>query len=88
MGGHVEEPEHRQLCTIELIAEGHAERCPGESCAFWEDGCLLTRVEEELDDRPEVAVLLLELRRTLEAGGAVPVQKASAALSERLAHEA
>jgi len=60
--------EHRQLCTIELIAEGHAERCPGEDCPFWERGCLLTRVEEELDTRPEVAAFLLGLRRELEAG--------------------
>ena len=33
--------EHRPLCTIELIAEGHAERCPGEQCAFWEHACVL-----------------------------------------------
>ena len=58
--------EHRRLCTIELIAAGHAERCPGEDCAFWQRGCVLTRVEEELDARPEVAALLLELRRELE----------------------
>ena len=32
------ETEHRQLCTIELIAEGHADRCPGADCAFWEHG--------------------------------------------------
>jgi hypothetical protein len=65
--------EHRRLCTIELIAAGHAERCPGEDCAFWQRGCVLTRVEEELDARPEVAVLLLELRRELEARHDVPV---------------
>jgi hypothetical protein len=65
--------EHRRLCTIELIAAGHAERCPGEDCAFWQRGCVLTRVEEELDARPEVAALLLELRRELEAGHDVPV---------------
>jgi hypothetical protein len=65
--------EHRQLCTIELIAEGHAERCPGEGCPFWQRGCLLVRVEEELDGRPEVASLLLDLRRELEAGREVPV---------------
>jgi len=60
--------EHRPLCTIELIAEGHAERCPGEECAFWEHGCALTRIEYQLDDRPEVAALLLDLRREIEAG--------------------
>ena len=79
------ELEHRPLCTIELIADGHASRCPGESCAFWEDGCVLARVEEELEGRPEVAALLLELRRTLAAGGSVSVEEASAAIRRRLA---
>ena len=62
------ETEHRPLCTIELIAEGHAARCPGDGCAFWDRGCVLTRVELELDGRPEVAQLLLDLRGALEAG--------------------
>lgn len=68
--------EHRQLCTIELIAEGHAERCPGEACAFWERGCVLASVEADLDARPEVAQLLLELRRELERGRAVELEAA------------
>ena len=68
--------DHRQLCTIELIAEGHADRCPGEGCAFWDRGCALTRVESELDGRPEVAQLLLNLRRELEAGRAVEIEEA------------
>jgi hypothetical protein len=68
--------EHRQLCTIELIAEGHAERCPGEACAFWEQGCALTRIEYELDHRPEVAQVLLGLRRELEAGRSVEIEDA------------
>jgi hypothetical protein len=68
--------EHRQLCTIELIAEGHAKRCPGEECAFWDRGCVLSRIEYELDDRPEVAQLLLDLRDELEAGRAVEIEEA------------
>jgi hypothetical protein len=68
--------EHRQLCTIELIAEGHAERCPGEDCPFWQKGCVLTRIEYALDGRPEVARLLLDLRRELEAGRKVEVAEA------------
>lgn len=68
--------EHHQLCTIELIAEGHAERCPGEDCPFWERGCALTRVESELGGRPEVAHLLLDLRRELEAGRIVEIEEA------------
>ena len=61
------------LCTIELIAEGHAERCPGEACAFWHDGCVLGAVESDLHAAPHVAELLLELRREVESGAAVPV---------------
>ena len=68
--------EHRPLCTIELIAEGHAERCPGEEGAFWEHGCVLTRVETHLADRPEVAQVLLDLRRELEAGREVEMAEA------------
>ena len=67
---------HVKLCTIELIAEGHAERCPGEPCAFWAEGCVLERVEAELDSRPEVAALLLELRRTVDEGREVSTDEA------------
>jgi hypothetical protein len=87
MAAEGREHEHRPLCTIELIAEGHADRCPGESCAFWENECILARIEEELDRRPEVAALLLDLRRQLESGGSVPVEEASAALQRHIAVE-
>ena len=76
---------HRPLCTIELIAEGHADRCPGEACAFWEQGCVLSRIEADLDNRPEVAALLLALRRELEAGQTVAVADAQALFHRRLA---
>ena len=68
--------EHRQLCTIELIAEGHAQRCPGQDCAFWDHGCALARVEAQLGGRPEVAQILLDLRRELESGRDVEVEEA------------
>ena len=74
------ERPHRPLCTLELIADGHAERCPGEACAFWERGCVLARVEAQLDARPEVAELLLALRRELEAGRELSVEEARALL--------
>jgi hypothetical protein len=67
--------EHLPLCTLELVAEGHAERCSGEDCAFWERGCALARIESELDARPEVAAFLLELRRKLEAGRRVTLEE-------------
>ena len=70
--------EHVALCTIELIAEGHAARCPGDECAFWDRGCVLTRAELELDGRPEVARLLLDLRGALEAGRSVELERARA----------
>lgn len=73
---------HRQLCTMELIAAGHAERCPGEECAFWERGCALTRIEYELGGRPDVARLLVDLRRELEAGRELDVEDVHA----RFAH--
>ena len=74
--------EHHPLCTIELIAEGHAERCPGEGCAFWDRGCVLARVETQLDGRPEVAQLLVDLRRELESGRDVTVDEARRRLGD------
>ena len=78
---------HRQLCTIELIAEGHAGRCPGAECVFWERGCALARIETELDGRPEVAQILLELRRELEAGRTIEVGDARARLVDVLGED-
>ncbi|HXG76001.1 MAG TPA: hypothetical protein VNJ53_05480 [Gaiellaceae bacterium] len=67
-------PGHRPLCTLALVAEGLAERCPGEPCPFWERGCLLARIEPELAWWPELAGLLLGLRREL----AEPARRARA----------
>jgi hypothetical protein len=84
---HHHEREHRPLCTIEMIAEGHATRCPGERCAFWDRGCVLTRVETALDSRPEVARLLLDLRGALEQGRTVEIDEARVALAHILNEE-
>ena len=65
---HDEMHEHHPLCTIALIAGEEAARCPADRCAFWDSGCALARIEPELEGRPDVARLLLELRRTLEVG--------------------
>jgi len=75
---------HRPLCTIELIAEGHAGRCPGDDCVFWDRGCILARIETELNDRPEVADLLLSLRHDLASGRALEVEEARSTLSHIL----
>jgi hypothetical protein len=79
--------EHRQLCTIELIAHGHAQRCPGDTCPFWDRGCALARVEAELDGRPEVAELLLDLRRELESGRAIELRDARSRFAHVLNQE-
>jgi hypothetical protein len=52
---------------IELVSGEDASRCPGEDCAFWDRGCVLARIEPELEAHPEVARLLVDLRRRLEA---------------------
>jgi hypothetical protein len=76
---------HRPLCTLELVAEGHADRCPGEDCAFWNNGCILSRIEAEIDGRPEVAAWLLELRRRIESGHEIETAEAQALFRRRLA---
>jgi hypothetical protein len=78
------EPPHRRLCTIELIANGHAERCPGEACAYWEDGCILARIEAELDGHSGVAELLLSLRHELEEAQRRTAEDAHALFHRRL----
>jgi hypothetical protein len=61
-----------RLCLIEQVAEGEASECPGESCAYWQKGCVLDRVEHQLAGRPDVAGLLLAMRRMLEREGPRP----------------
>ncbi len=75
---------HRPLCTIELIAEGRVTRCPGHVCRFWEKECAIARVEGELDGRPEVARLLLGIRRELERAKLVVDEDAVAHFHHRL----
>ena len=58
---------HRPRCTIELIAGGQGDRCPGDGCPYWENGCIFDRVEADLDGRWEVAQFLLDVRRRLES---------------------
>jgi hypothetical protein len=82
------ETEHHPLCTIELIATGHAGRCPGEECAFWDHGCALARVEVVLDGRPEVAQILLDLRHELEAGRTIELEEARSTLAHILNDDA
>jgi len=76
---------HLRYCTIELIAEGRAERCPGGACPFWDEACVLDRVEHELADRRELAQFLLDLRRNLERDTRDDLLTAQAAFHRRLA---
>jgi len=79
---------HRPLCPIELIAEGQGTRCPGSECAYWEGECVIARIEGELGGRPEVAGLLLEIRRELERAKLGVDEAAVAHFHRRLAgHE-
>src|SRR5262249_51302412 len=58
---------HRNaLCTIEMAAEGNGSPCPEERCAYWDKGCILAGVRAEVAVHPNVAQLLLLLRRELE----------------------
>jgi hypothetical protein len=57
-----------QTCHLEALVGGDG-RCPGDSCGFWESerGCVLEAARAELTGRPEVALLLLEVRDRLAA---------------------
>jgi hypothetical protein len=59
------------LCRIEGVL-GRAEACPGARCPFWEPDrtvlagrCAFAKVDIETD--PEVAALLVQVRRMLES---------------------
>ena len=75
---------HMPLCTLELVVEGHGERCPGTACSFWDGGCVLARVEDQLDGRPALAAVLLDLRRRLDDGEAIELKEARSLFARRL----
>jgi hypothetical protein len=61
-----------RMCTLRLAAQGQAEPCPRERCAFWEPGgavveggCLVDRLDVDLR-RADLASYLLETRERLE----------------------
>lgn len=62
----------RPLCALHL-AVGRREKCPGETCTFWEaggaalePGCSFERIQFEFKGRPDVARWLLGIRHALE----------------------
>jgi hypothetical protein len=65
-------------CTLRLAAQGVAEPCPRDLCAFWEPGgavvepaCGLERLGLDVR-RPDVAAYLLELREKLDEARGLP----------------
>jgi hypothetical protein len=61
-----------KTCTLRLVAEGRAEFCLRERCAFWEPGgavvegaCLIERLGVDLR-QAGLAAYLLEVRERLE----------------------
>ena len=58
-----------QTCHLEALV-GREARCTGEACGFWqaERGCVLEGSQAELSGRPEVVLLLLEVRDRLAEG--------------------
>ena len=62
-----------KTCTLRLVAQGQAEPCPRERCAFWEPGgavaegnCLLERLGVDLASSADLASYLLETRQRLD----------------------
>ena len=59
-----------RTCHLEALV-GREARCTGDACGFWqtERGCALDGASAELAGRPEVALLLLDVRDRLAASG-------------------
>ena len=62
-----------KACALHAAA-GRVEFCPGDACVFWEPGgavveggCVLERLDLDFLRRPDLADLLLDVRRRLEA---------------------
>jgi hypothetical protein len=81
-------------CTLRMAAEGRAEPCPRDACAFWEPGgavvtggCSIERLGLDVR-RDDLAAYLLELRERLaEAGDREEVAAAHRAFVHRLDRE-
>ena len=61
-----------RTCTLRLAVTQREERCPGESCSFWEPGgavvdggCAIERLGFDVR-RDDIAAYLLELLEQLE----------------------
>jgi hypothetical protein len=61
-----------QICRLAFVAEGEAELCLRDACAFWEPGgavlpggCIIDRLGTDIR-RDDLAAFLLDIRRRLE----------------------
>jgi hypothetical protein len=54
-----------RLCALQYHAD-RIEACPEADCPFWDDGCLIERLDLDLEARPELAHALLQVRRRVE----------------------
>ena len=68
------------FCSLRLVAEKKAERCPQERCAFWEPGgavvrgaCVIERFGVDMR-RVDVAAYLLEVRDRLDEARALTMK--------------
>lgn len=81
----------RGMCTLEH-AVGNVESCPGARCPFWvidrnHSGCVLEKVEHEIESSPSLALHLLDLKRELEQGGASDEVSNARSLFHRLLND-
>jgi hypothetical protein len=83
-----------KTCTLRLAADGTAEPCAHERCAFWESGgvilqgdCLIERLGVDVR-RPDLAAYLLETRERLEqARDLAEAERAHFEFSRRIGRE-
>jgi hypothetical protein len=70
----IQQPTSTQRCEL-AHAAGLDEVCPGQTCAFWEDGrgCVLGGLKPELARNPSLVALLIGLREQL---GPRPIEHA------------
>jgi hypothetical protein len=68
----VREETEAPRCPLQYAA-GRVEVCPGPGCPFWEEGgavlpggCIVQRLGLDLDNRPELAHALLQVRHKLD----------------------
>lgn len=83
MPEEVEERAGVRLCALQYHAD-RIEACPGADCPFWDEGCILERLDLDLDVRPELAHALLQVRRRVEQAVTAEDEEGARSLFYRL----